>query len=140
MPRDPDLPEFDTRPSIRLVDTAPEHPKIVGLSDKSFRVWIEIMCYCSRQKTNGKVSSAAIKKQGPPKAIRELVDSGLLVPTVAGYEVHDYLQHNRSASEIESFRESKSEAGALGAHKRWHIPRRQYVKGCQFCDQEVRSA
>lgn len=140
MPRDPDLPEFDTRPSIRISNTAPEHTKIVGLSDKAFRVWVETLCYCSRQENNGKISKPAMKRQGSSRVVSELVTAGLLVPTPDGFTVHDYLRHNRSAAEIQSFRESKSESGALGAHKRWHIPRRQISKDCTYCLREVESA
>ena len=140
MSRDPSLPDFDTRPSIRICNTAPEHEKIVGLSDRAFRVWVETICYCSRQETDGKITEAAMRRQGQPKVIRELVSAGLLEAIPEGYIVHDYLRHNRSKAEIQSFRESKAESGQMGAHKRWHIPRRQFSKDCQFCLQEVESA
>jgi hypothetical protein len=138
--RDPDLPEFDTRPSIRLSNTAPEHPKIVGLSDKAFRLWVETLCYCSRQESDGRVTFAAIRRQGAARVVDELLAAGLLVDEGDGYAVHDYLRHNRAASEIQSFRESKSESGALGAHKRWHVPRRQFSKECHYCLEEARGA
>jgi hypothetical protein len=141
MTRDESLPEFDDRPSIRLTNTAPEHPKIVGLSDAAFRLWVELICYCSRQETDGKVTAAAMRRAGKPKVVAELLETEVLEqPNANLYLVHDYLRHQRSAAEIESFRESKAESGAKGAHMRWHVPRRQRVKDCPYCLQDVANA
>ena len=127
------LPDFDGRPTVRIVNTMPEHPKVVGLSDKAFRLYIEAICYCSRQESDGHVTDVMMRRMGVPKMIKELVDAGLLNKAAGGYEVHDYLKHQRSADEIKSYRESRSDAGALGAHKRWHVPNRKLVKDCPHC-------
>lgn len=139
MGRPPDLPEFDGRPTVRIVNTMPEHPKIVGLSDRAFRVFVEVICYCSRQESDGKITKAAMQRNASTKTIKELVTAGLLETIETGYLVHDYLSFNRAASEIQSYRESKSEAGSLGAHKRWHVPTRRWVADCEYCLKEVPS-
>lgn len=130
---DDDAPQFDSRPSIRLDHTMPENPKIVGLSDAAFRLFVEAICFCSRQETDGKITAPMMRRLGRPKVVSELVDCGLLEVVDDGFRVHDYLRHQRSSSEIAAFRQSKSESGAKGAHMRWHVPSRRRVKDCPFC-------
>lgn len=140
MARDADLPEFDNRPSVRFSHTTPEHPKIAALSDAAFRAWFEAICYCSRQETDGKITTAVMRRLMAPKVLRELVEGGQFEVIPEGHYVHDYLRHQRSAAEIQSFRESKAASGQLGAHKRWHVPRRLKIKDCPFCLKEAQSA
>lgn len=140
MPRDADLPEFDNRPSVRFSHTTPEHPKIAAMTDAGFRAWFDAICYCSRQETDGKITIPVMRRMASPRVIKELLAVGSLDVIPEGYFVHDYLRHQRSAAEIQSFRESKAASGQLGAHKRWHIPRRVKVKDCPFCLQGVASA
>lgn len=134
-----DRPPFDTRPSIRIANTAPEHPKIAGLSDAAFRLWIEVLCWCSRQEKDGLVPESVMKRLGRPRVVTELVKAEVLHEAMGSYLVHDYLEHQRSAEEIASFRASKSESGTKGAHMRWHVPNRKSVADCPFC-QEVADA
>ena len=126
-------PPFDTRPTIRLDNTMPENPKVVGLSDSAFRAFIEALCWCSRQEKDGDIPYAAMRRLAAPKVTKELVAAGLLHDQGDRYEVHDYLKHQRSRSEITSFRKSKAEQGAYGAHMRWHVPGRKKVKDCPHC-------
>jgi hypothetical protein len=135
-----DEPEFDARPSIRLDNTIIENRKVVGLSDKAFRSYIGAIAYCSRQETDGWIVPGARKIIGPPKVITELGKAGLFEEHAENLYIHDYLKHQRSSAEITAFRKSRSEDGKLGAHLRWHVPRRQKVKGCEFCLQGVTSA
>lgn len=138
--RPTDLPGFDGRPTIRLANSMPEHPKIIGLSDAAFRLWIEAICFCSRQETDGQIPKPMMRRLGQAKVIKELMSVGLLDEMTDRFDVHDYLRHQRSAAEIRSFRESKAERGTKGAHMRWHVPRRQRVKDCPYCLTEVDSA
>lgn len=126
-------PPFDTRPTVRLEHSMPENPKIVGLSDAAFRLYVEAICWCSRQESDGIIPAAAMKRLGRPRAITELVKAELLHDALGTYLVHDYLLHQRSADEIAAFRSSKRASGAKGAHMRWHIPRRQFVEDCAYC-------
>jgi hypothetical protein len=140
MGRDDDTPEFDARPSIRLENKILENRKVVGLSDKAFRAYVGAICYCSRQETDGRIVPGARKVIGSPKVITELVKAGLFEEHGDDLYIHDYLKHQRSKAEVDAFRESRSKDGKLGAHLRWHVPRRQRVKGCDFCLQEATSA
>lgn len=129
---------FDTRPSIRVVNTMPEHPKVIGLSDAAFRALVELWCYCGRYETDGEVPTAYVTRTYKPRAIAELESAGLLLRGDV-VTMHDYLAHNRSSDEIESFRQSQAESGAKGAHMRWHVPRRIKAKGCEYCQAEART-
>ena len=130
-------PHFDGRPSIRLDNTMPENPKVVGLSDGAFRLFVEAICWCSRQEKDGDIPAAMMRRIGTPRHIRELVDANLLAQTATVFTIHDYLKHQRSADEIGSFRESKALSGAKGAHMRWHVPTRRKVKDCAYCNGEA---
>jgi hypothetical protein len=129
MPDQP--PPFASRPTVHSM---PENPKIVGLSNAGFRLYIETICWCSRQETDGKIPEAAMKRLGRSKTVSELIEAGLIVAPPPSYVVHDYLEHQRSAREIAAFRASKAESGMKGAHMRWHIPTRKWSKDCLYCN------
>lgn len=127
-------PPFDDRPFVRLDHGMPENPKIVGLSDAAFRLYVEAICWCSRQETDGKIPAAMMRRLGKARSVTELVKGGLLDEVLGDYEVHDYLEFQRSRDEIAEFRESRSDRGKRGNHSRWHVARRRYDPECEFCN------
>jgi hypothetical protein len=83
------------------------------------------------------------KKFWRPKVITELLNASLFDAASDGrdgYEVHDYLDFNRSTEEIAAFRESRGDAGTLGNHRRWHVARRKWDRDCDHCQKEGRLA
>ena len=105
----------DSRTYIRLHDGMPDHPKIDGLSDRAFRLLVETWCWCSRHLTDGRVPAATWRKRGTPASRRELIAAGLAIETPdGGVDMHDYLQHQRSADEVAEMREARREAGRKG--------------------------
>lgn len=131
--------KFDHRTFVRLDHGMPENRKVMGISDAAFRLYVEAICWCSRQESDGHIPASFIRRLGKAKAVQELVDVGLLDDAVGGYAVHDYLDFQRSAEEITAYRSAKGEAGALGNHKRWHVARRRNDPECEFCNQGVAS-
>lgn len=115
----------------------PENPKVVGLSDGAFRLYIETICYSSRARTDGVIRAGAIRRLGSAESVEELHRAGLLDQVGGDWEVHDYLQHQRSSGEIAQIRELRSESGKLGAHARWHLARREYDPKCVHCNPEA---
>jgi hypothetical protein len=107
MPRDP-------RPFITLHDGMPDHPKIEALSDAAFRLLVSTWCWCNRNRTDGKVASTSWNKRGTSRARKELIESGLALPIDDGVQMHDYLEHQRSAAEIDELSEKRREAGRKG--------------------------
>src|SRR5665648_267464 len=74
-----------------------------------------------------------MKRLGRPKAIRELVEGGVIIDTLGAYLVNDYLEHQRSREEIAAFRAARSDIGKKGNHTRWHVARRRFDPDCEFC-------
>ncbi len=135
MARHESLPEFDARPTVRIHQGMPEKGSVATLSDAAFRLLIEAICYCGREESDGLIPKVIVTRLAPKRAAaKELLDRG----HISEYDKEtwvlvDYLRWNRAAAEIQSFRESRVESGQMGAHKRWHVPRRQRIKDCPYC-------
>lgn len=103
----------DTRTYIRVHDGMPDHPKVAGLSDRAFRLLVELWAYCSRQLTDGVVPPVVARKRGG-RALTELMAAGLVRDHEKGYECHDYLGHQRSKAHVEAIKAKRREAGKKG--------------------------
>ena len=125
--------QFDQRLYVRLDQGMPENPKIIALSDSAFRIYVEAICWCSRQRSDGVISEAALRRLGRPKPIQELKDGRLFEFDGQNWRVHDYLFHQRSSAEIDVIKDAKADAGAKGAHARWHVARRRVDPTCPLC-------
>lgn len=104
----------DSRTYITLHDGMPENKKIRPLTDKAFRTIIELWCWCSRERNDGKIDARALKTFGTPRARSELISLGLIEELDDGYLVHDYLEHQRSRAQIEELSRIRSEVGKRG--------------------------
>lgn len=93
---------------IKLDDSVTEHPKCVGLSPAAWTLWLHGLTYCSRNLTDGRIPAAMLPRlsavPNPAKAADALVDAGLWHKTDSGWEVHDYLEHQRSGADVEADR------------------------------------
>lgn len=108
---------------VRLDVLMPEHPKVSGLSDKAFRTYVELLCYCGRQRTDGLVDARTWRRAGTQRARGELLASGLVDPLLdddtggSGVAIHDYTEHNRSRQQIDELAAKRAEAGRKGGSK-----------------------
>jgi hypothetical protein len=121
-------PERDTRTYITIHDGMPENPKVECLSDKAFRVWITLLCYSSRNLTDGHIKDLAWRKRVSPRIRAELIDNGnvILHDQGDGVFMHDYLKHQRSALEVAAMREKRRSAGSKGGtHRVANLAKRQ---------------
>jgi hypothetical protein len=114
---------------VYLDDEFPEHQKNWALTDAAFRLHTSGIAFCNRQLTDGFIRGDKVPSLVPRyrrKTLDELVDRKLWVPIMDGhlYEVHDYLDWNKSKEQIteekERLRLVRSAAGKKGAEKRWH--------------------
>lgn len=132
--------KFDHRSFIRLDHGYDEHPKVIPLTDAAFRAHIEATCWSSRNESDGCIAKAVARKKWRPKVLAELVAARLLEDVGDAYEVHDYLDFQRSKEEINAYREARGKVGNLGNHKRWHVARRRWDPDCEHCREEGRLA
>jgi hypothetical protein len=115
-------------PWANIDDQFPDHPKVAGLSDAAFRLHVVGICYCNRHMTNGKIDRDEVPRlvrRFKKAALEELIDKGIWYDRngVGIYEIHDFLQWNRSREDIVSERDRihrvRSDAGKKGAKARW---------------------
>jgi hypothetical protein len=94
-------------PWVRIDENAMEHPKIAGLPDGAFRLWVQTLAYCQKYLTDGAVNETALKglRSYSPKRRAELLNAGLWCAADSGITVHDYLQWNDSKEHVQRMRE-----------------------------------
>lgn len=110
----------DTRTYIRLADDLPENPKIVSAGESAEILYIRALAYCSRNLTDGRVPKAIVPRlvtSTSRRRAKALVENKLWEDHGAYYLIPDYLEHQRSRSEIEAQREAKRQAGRKGGIK-----------------------
>lgn len=76
---------------LRIDDGFAFHPKIAALTDRQLRVWLRLLCYCSRQ-TDPTVD-AVVRQEvvGLTLAtLKRFVELELLDPSGSSWEVHDW--------------------------------------------------
>lgn len=114
-------------PYLNLDDNFADHPKVDALSDGAFRLHVSGLLYTARHRLDGVIPGDKVTRLMPRfkrTYLTELLDGGRLwLPHSEGYEVHDYLDWNKSRAEIEEQREHlrkvRSAAGKKGAKSRW---------------------
>lgn len=93
---------------IKIDDNFPDHPKVIGLSDKSFRIYISALCYAGRYLTDGFIPMAIIARFADEDMsyVSELTKSDLLKEDLDnnGFVIHDYLAHQTSKQQVEDKR------------------------------------
>ena len=113
-------------PWANIDDRFPSHPKIGGLTDGAFRLHVSGICYSSQYLTDGLIPATAVPSlmlRYKSRFLDELVQRGLWYQQNGSYQIHDYLQWNKSKAEIrekrEHIRQVRSEAGKKGAASKW---------------------
>lgn len=119
----------------------PDHPKVIGLTDKAFRLLITTWCWSRAYRTEGLVPAAKWKASATRAARTELVKAGLVDEAFDGNViVHDWDDWQRTSEQIAAVREAKKVGGAKGNHLRWHVGRGVSDLSCEFCRQGAESA
>ncbi|WP_439377451.1 hypothetical protein [Amycolatopsis lexingtonensis] len=134
----------DAREFVRMSVDIAHHPKIIGMGDPA-AAWgyIAAMAYAGKYHTDGWITVRTIAHEGgiSTQKARKLVAVGLVhehghtcekcpeIPKGQAY-LHDYLEHNRSKSEVDEHRRSAADRGRRGAAKRWGNPPADAPKTC----------
>lgn len=96
-------------PWARMDDHLPENPKVALLSDAAFRAYIESICYCARNLTDGAIPPRLAARLGAIE-VDELIEAGLFDLTPEGLpSVHDYLVYNPTREKVLADRASAAE-------------------------------
>lgn len=92
---------------VKLHDGFPEDERVLGLSDKAFRLHVEGLCACARNLTDGTLSVARLRQLRATKAaIFELEACGLWRASEDGaYAINKFLDYNPSAEKVKHDRE-----------------------------------
>ncbi len=108
---------------VQIDDAFDEHPKVSRLGDAAFRAFVEGLCYCNRNLTDGRINRGIARLRGWTRRARELVEAGLWEADADGWLIHDYPQYQPSREEVLAIREerheARSRAGRMGAAARW---------------------
>lgn len=120
---------YDSRTYIRLHDGMTNHPKLAVVGGDAGWLHVCAMSYCSQNLTDGHLPGAVLPRlsdrKKPAALAQVLVSVGMWhtsghdcqrCPLVApsDYYVHDYLEHQRSRTEIETSRQQSRSAGQAG--------------------------
>lgn len=89
-----------------------EHEKIAVLSDAAFRALIEMMLWCRRRSTDGRIARAYAEKRWSQAVLDELAmnhpDRPSLVRVGGGdYQIHDYAEHQVTSKQISADRKQE---------------------------------
>lgn len=98
-------------PWVRIHDAALTHPKIVGLSDRAFRLWVWGLSYAQQHLTDGFLPQPALPT-GMKRAVVALTTQGLwtALDRSVGFQIHDYLDWNDSRETIQTKRDGARNA------------------------------
>jgi hypothetical protein len=104
---------------IRIDDTLPDHPKLIGLPDNAFRLYITILCYSSRYLTDGFIPSPVADRLGHAGVFGELNVAGLIEPLDDGWQICNYSEYQSTKADVEEKKAHNRERT-----KRWRQQKR----------------
>lgn len=122
----------DRRTYVRLHDGLPDHPKVIAVGGQAAWLYTASLCYASRQLTDGVIPRGMVRRltdlDNPEALASALLRVGLWhegshtcsrCPQAGPdeYVVHDYLEHQRSAEDVQALRAKRSAAGRAGGRR-----------------------
>lgn len=126
------MAEKDKRTYVKVHDGLPDHPKIIEAGGEAGWMYICGLAYASRQLTDGVIPKRLVRRltdgSNPEASASALLRVGLWhegehdcprCPQAGpdAYVIHDYLDHQRSAAEVEDLRQKRSAAGRRGGKR-----------------------
>jgi hypothetical protein len=101
---------------VKLDDGFADHPKIAGLDDRSFRLFVWCLCYSARHLTDGFVADRVLRRcpYGTRAARREvtlghLAGTDLIERVEGGIQIHDFLVYNPNRASVLENRQRAAE-------------------------------
>lgn len=102
---------------IKVESSVARNRKFVKAGPGPSWLWLCGLAYCQEGLTDGFIPTEAIDYLGVKSArhlARHLVSAGLWDVIEGGWQVHDYLEHNKPASEVRRIQADRRDAGANG--------------------------
>lgn len=98
-------------PWVRIDEKAMDHPKVAGLPDGAFRLWVQGLAHCQKFLTDGQIDRVSLRglRSYSVKRAGELIAAHLWAPAADGVMVHDYLEWNDSRDHVLKSREQGKE-------------------------------
>lgn len=92
-----------------------ENPKLVGLSDKAFRAYIESILYSGKHLTDGFLDERIVSRMWGLDAAEELSANDPINPSwvrvEGGWQIYGFCERQTTKAEVDAMREQKSRAG-----------------------------
>lgn len=92
---------------VALDDRFPEHPKILQLTDREHRVFVALLCYCARNRTEGAIPPVKPVLGMNTRVTARLLELELLEENGGELRIHDYADYNGTRQQREAARERK---------------------------------
>lgn len=102
---------------VLLETSVRTHPKFLAAGPEASWLWVCGLGYCQDGLTDGFIPDSAIEYLGvkrPRELARKLVSVRLWEIAPGGWQMHDYLDHNKAAEEVRQIRKRRGEGGKLG--------------------------
>lgn len=102
---------------LRIESSVSRNRKFVKAGPGPSWLWVCGLAYCQEGLTDGFIPLEAIDFLGVKSArhlAKHLVAAGLWDAVEGGWQVHDYLKHNRPASDVRRLQDERRQAGANG--------------------------
>ena len=102
---------------VRVDTRFTTHPKVLDIGPLGEALWLRGLCYAGEHLTDGFVPRSYIKRMGDMKATAiadRLVEAGLWDAAEDGYQIHEYLEWQRSRDEAVEISSKRSESGRKG--------------------------
>lgn len=106
-----------------LVDMR-SNPKVADLPDGAFRLYIEAILWAVEHLTDGHIPDRELTRIARSarrtciKRATQLVDAGVWEACTDGWQIHDFLTHQRSREEVQRRTENRRMAGQKGGRTR----------------------
>lgn len=94
---------------VRIDDSFPNHPKIIGLSDGAFRLYITALCYSNAYLTDGIIPQKTVKKLSNMRHISSLVEANLWEICGDDIKILGYEEYQFTKEKVETERKKAAE-------------------------------
>lgn len=113
-------------------------PKVLRAGAMAELLYIRSLALAKRRREDGHID--AVQLPGlclgipgkPERHVDSLVEAGLWSTNGDGWNISAWLKHNKSRVDIDEYARRKAEAGAKGAHNKWHSVEKP-MASCEYC-------